>query len=80
VLEAMAMAKPTVTTPTALAGIEATPERDILVAENAEAFAAQTVRALQGEASAVLGATAKTFVTSSYSWESQLSPYDALIA
>lgn len=80
VLEAMAMAKPTVTTPTALAGIDATPERDILVAETAEAFAAQTIRALQNEAATALGQAAKTFVSNAYSWESQLSPYDALIA
>lgn len=80
VLEAMAMAKPTVTTPTALAGIEATPERDILVAENAETFAAQTIRALQGETAAALGQAGKMFVSNAYSWESQLAPYDSLIA
>lgn len=79
VLEAMAMAKPTVTTPTALAGISATPERDILVAEDAAAFAAQTVRALRDEAAPALGESAKDFVSDAYSWESQLSPYDALI-
>jgi len=80
VLEAMAMAKPTVTTPTALAGIGATPERDILVAEDAQTFADQTVRALQDENAAALGESAKSFVTRAYSWTGQLSPYDALIA
>ena len=80
VLEAMAMAKPTVTTQTALAGIDATPEREILVAEDVQTFADQTIRALQDESAAALGESAKSFVTRAYSWTSQLSPYDALIA
>ena len=80
VLEAMAMAKPTVTTPTALAGIDATPEREILVAEDAEHFAAHTVRALQDGSASTIGAQAKAYVERAYTWSSQLAPYDALIA
>ena len=80
VLKAMAMAKPTVTTPTALAGIDATPDQKILVAEQADAFAALTVRALRDEAMQTIGRTAKEFVGRTHSWAGQLSPYDALIA
>lgn len=80
VLEAMAMAKPTVTTPTALAGIDATPERELFLAEDAETFAAQTLRALKDPEAAAVGTRAKEFVTRAYSWESQLAPYDALLS
>lgn len=80
VLEAMAMSKPTVTTPTALAGIDATPDKEILVAEDETAFAAQVVRALTASEASKIGKQAKEFVSRAYSWPSQLAPYDALIA
>ena len=79
VLEAMAMAKPTVTTPTALAGIGAAPDREVLVAAEAENFAAQTIRALQDTDAAALGARARSCVERDYTWSSQLAPYDALV-
>ncbi|NKB55947.1 MAG: TIGR03087 family PEP-CTERM/XrtA system glycosyltransferase [Alphaproteobacteria bacterium] len=80
VLEAMAMSKPTVTTPTALAGIDATRDTEILVAEDADTFAAQTVYALRNPAASDIGDRAKAFVSRSYTWSSQLAPYDALVA
>ncbi len=79
VLEAMAMAKPTVTTPTALAGIEATPDQEIYVAEDANAFATKVHQALTDSTAIALGVHAREFVRSAYSWSSQLAPYDALI-
>ncbi len=78
VLEAMAMGKPTVTTPTALAGIDAKPDRDILVADGNEAFVKQTVFALQNVASATIGANGRAFVIRECSWETRLSGYDSL--
>lgn len=80
VLEAMAMRKPTVTTPTSLAGIEAVPERDILVGESADEFAALTIRALNEADSGTLGANARAFVRRECSWPTRLAAYDALIA
>ena len=80
VLEAMAMGKPTITTPAALAGIDATPDREIFVAGDEDAFAAQTLRALQDKDAAAIGRAAKDFVSRAYSWSSQLAPYDALVS
>jgi len=80
VLEAMAMAKPTVTTPTSLAGIEAIPERHILVGKTADAFIAQTIRALSDKDAQVLGTNAREFVCRECSWPTRLAAYDSLIA
>ncbi len=79
VLEAMAMAKPTVTTPTSLAGIEALAEHDILVGDTAEEFAAQTIHAMGQADDGKLGANARAFVCRECSWATRLSAYDSLI-
>lgn len=80
VLEAMAMGKPTVTTPTALAGIDARPDRDVILADSAESFAARTVFALRDPAARDIGANGRRFVVSECGWEARLSGYDSLIA
>ncbi len=80
VLEAMAMGRPTVTTPTALAGINASPDQEILVAKDAETFAVQTLLALKTFDTNSIGTQAKEFVRRTYKWSDQLAPYDALIA
>lgn len=79
VLEAMAMSKPTVTTPTALAGIDAKPDRDIIVADGADDFIRKTIFALQDPAATALGISGRAFVVRECSWETRLAGYDALI-
>ena len=81
VLEAMAMARPVVASPAAFEGIEAEPGRDLMVADGAEAMAAE-IRILladlvRGDA---IGAAARRLVVGSYSWESRLAPLDAMLA
>ncbi len=48
VLEAMAMARPVVLTPDALEGIDATPGREVILAETASAFADACIALVQG--------------------------------
>jgi glycosyltransferase involved in cell wall biosynthesis len=72
VLEAMAMARPVVLTPQAVEGIELTPSRDALVAEDAVEFAAH-VQAVLGGGYPSLGAAARRRVAADYQWN-----FDAL--
>ena len=81
VLEAMAMGKPTVCTPEALTGIPATPESEIAVASDENAFAEQIVRLLANpEEADLLGKKARGFIEQNASWEAKLSTLDKLIA
>lgn len=70
VLEAMAMGLPMVITSTANEGIGAVPDKHVLVADDAEAFAQAVVRLLRDEALRVrLGANARRFIVENWSWE-----------
>lgn len=80
VLEAMAMARPVVTSPQALEGIAAEPDRDLLLADGAEAFADAVVRAIEDPALAGLGEQARRHVVAHYSWQATLAKYDDLLA
>jgi sugar transferase (PEP-CTERM/EpsH1 system associated) len=76
VLEAMAMAKIVVATPQAAEGIDATPGRDLLVADGDAALAAATRSALDdanGEAGRAIGARARALIVAEYGWESALA-------
>jgi sugar transferase (PEP-CTERM/EpsH1 system associated) len=75
VLEAMAMAKVVVASPQALEGIDAMPGRDLLVAEEAEAFAAAVIRQVEaGEvARGALGAAARRYVLGRHHWSGNLT-------
>ena len=79
VLEAMAMARPVVVTPDALEGIAAQPGADVLLARDAEAFAAACLHALTPEGQAT-GAAARRRVVQDYSWEGRLRGFDPLFA
>ena len=80
VLEAMAMARPVVATPAAFEGIEAEPGRDLIVADGAEAMAAELSRLLADKAGReALGASARALVTRSYGWESRLSALGEMV-
>ena len=75
VLEAMAMAKAVVASPQALEGIDATPGRDLLVAGEAEAFAAAVVRQIEAgeEERGALGAAARRYVLGRHDWSGNLA-------
>jgi sugar transferase (PEP-CTERM/EpsH1 system associated) len=75
VLEAMAMATPTVVSPQALEGIDAAPGSELAVADGAPAWIA-TVSALlarQHEQNASMGRAARARVEHHYSWPSNLA-------
>jgi polysaccharide biosynthesis protein PslH len=76
----MAMGRPVVATPQAFAGLRATPGRDLLVADGAEAFAAACAAALNGrDAAAALGRAAREAVLRHYAWDATLAGLDALV-
>jgi sugar transferase (PEP-CTERM/EpsH1 system associated) len=77
VLEAMAMARPTVVTKDALTGIQATPGREVLLADSAEDFARACMAAADQPE---LGAAARQRVLKDYSWPERLKGFDALLA
>ena len=81
VLEAMAMARPVVASPAAFEGIEAEPGRDLVVADGAEAMAAEISRLLADRvAGESLGAAARLLVTQCYGWGHRLAPLADLVA
>lgn len=78
VLESMAMARPTVVTQDALAGIEATPGAELLLADDADGFAAACLQTLAPEA-ARLGPAARRRVLRDYIWAERLRGFDPLL-
>jgi sugar transferase (PEP-CTERM/EpsH1 system associated) len=80
VLEGMAMARPIVTTPGALEGINAARGRDLLTGETAGEIADAVVQVLEGRAPSGLGAAARAFVLAHHEWSANLAKLDALIA
>jgi polysaccharide biosynthesis protein PslH len=73
VLEAFACETPVVATPLALSGLELEYERQVLVAESADAFAAQVLRVLDDPALAARLGAAGREVAQRYSWERSVS-------
>ena len=69
IVEGMAMAKAIVSTTLGAEGISAVPERDILIADDPESFAASVMRLLDDSALASrLGASARRLAVERYSW------------
>jgi sugar transferase (PEP-CTERM/EpsH1 system associated) len=79
VLEAMAMARPVVVTPDALEGIAARPGTEVLLAADADAFAAACLHALMPAGTAT-GAAARERVLQDYGWTARLRGFDPLFA
>jgi sugar transferase (PEP-CTERM/EpsH1 system associated) len=75
VLEAMAMARAVVVSPQALEGIDAIPGTELVLAEDAAAFADAVGVLLLGQdsAAAIIGQAARAKVQRSYSWSSNLA-------
>jgi sugar transferase (PEP-CTERM/EpsH1 system associated) len=78
VLEAMAMARPTVVTPQALDGIVCRADQELIVADGEADFADRVCDVLRGTARDV-GAAARRRVVGDYSWESNLRRFEALL-
>ena len=80
VLEAMAMAAPTIVSPGALTGIAATPGTHLQVADAPEHWVEQTLALLRApDKAADLGANARRLVVTEHSWMHRLDELDRLI-
>jgi sugar transferase (PEP-CTERM/EpsH1 system associated) len=80
VLEAMAMAKPVIVTSDALEGIDAAPGSELLLANDAAAFAAAAYRlAADVTEGRKIGDAARLRVIADFSWEGRLQGFDRLL-
>jgi glycosyltransferase involved in cell wall biosynthesis len=81
VLEAMACGAPVVATAIANRGVQGEPERDLLVADSAEAVAAAVLRLLDTpETAARLAVAGRAFVEQNFRWESHAARLAAIYA
>jgi sugar transferase (PEP-CTERM/EpsH1 system associated) len=81
VLEAMAMGRPTVASPAALAGLQVQSGHHLLAAQSAGEFAAAVNRLLADQVLAArLGAAARQFVQQHHNWATCLAPFAATLA
>lgn len=78
VLEAMAMARPVLASPAAMTGIDATPGRDLLVADTPADWMAAARAVLEGRHPA-LGRAGREMVARRHAWRQALAPLDALL-
>ncbi len=80
VLEAMALAKPTVATPAGLEGIEAVDGEDLLVAEDAQAFAAAVADLLDEPAKASeMGQAGRARIEKDFHWTRHMGRISRLL-
>jgi glycosyltransferase involved in cell wall biosynthesis len=79
ILEAMAMGKAVVSTRLGAEGLAVTDQRDILLADGAEAFATEVRRVLEDDdLAAGLGGAARRLVEAQYDWRSSVRSLEAL--
>jgi glycosyltransferase involved in cell wall biosynthesis len=78
VLEAMALGRPVVASPQAFEGVRAVAGRDLLVGDNAAAFARLVGEVLDGT-HPLLGANARRAVERGYAWSGVLEKLDRLL-
>jgi polysaccharide biosynthesis protein PslH len=78
VLEAMALEKPVVVTSGALEGIRAEPGRDLILADDEQAFAEAARLLAGGTAVKAIGAAARRCVLRHHSWDANLRRFDPL--
>ena len=79
VLEAMAMAKPTVVTSAAAAALSALPGLEIEVAADAHAFAAKVLEVIDPARAERMGTLARARVLADYTWPASLKSLDQLL-
>lgn len=77
VLEAMSMARTVILSPQALEGIDAMPGRDVIVAEDAAAFAAAVHAQLAAPGN--FGVAARACIEAAYGWDARLAALDGLL-
>ena len=80
VLEAMALAKAVVATPTAARGLRVRAGQDIVLATDPDAFARATNQALDPQFARAMGARARARVLADYAWAPSLRLLDHLVA
>lgn len=81
ILEAMAMARPVVSTPQGAEGLEVTHGRELLLAESPAAFADEVIRVLEQEPlGRQLGAEARKLVEQRYGWAASVQRLEGLYA
>lgn len=80
IVEGMAMAKAIVSTTLGAEGIEARPARDLLIADDPDAFAAALIRLLDDPALAGrIGAAARRLAVEQYAWSSAAATLEAFL-
>jgi len=80
ILEAMAMARPVVATRVGAEGIDATPGRELLIADDAPGLARETLRLLRDpELAETIGAAARELVVRRYDWDRSASQLQRFI-
>jgi polysaccharide biosynthesis protein PslH len=79
VLEAMAMAKPTVATPAAASALTALPGTELEVAADAHAFAEKVLEAMDPLRGERMGRLARSRVLADYAWPASLKLLDELL-
>jgi glycosyltransferase involved in cell wall biosynthesis len=81
VLEAMAMGRPVVSTRAAFNGIDADPGTEVLLADEADEFAAHVCRLLSDPSlRSRMGQCARQRIESHYRWDVPLAAVDKLVA
>jgi len=81
ILNAMALSRAVVTTSIGNEGIEATPERDLLVADDPDEFARRVVELLRDpERRRQIGQNGRAFVQTQHSWESIIARLERVYA
>ena len=75
----MSMAKPVVATGQAMNGIRAERGRDILIADEAAAFAAAVADVIDGAADPDVGSRARATVLAHYDWDTNLAALRAIV-
>jgi sugar transferase (PEP-CTERM/EpsH1 system associated) len=81
VLEAMAMGKPVIVTSGALEGIDATPGREVILADEPATFANAAIRLAGADVTEgrTLGEAARRLILRQYDWDACLSGFDELM-
>ncbi len=80
VLEAMAMGKTVIASPQAIEGINAHPDRDMVVANDESDFINRIIELLQNGTNHAVGRAARARVLEDYNWEKNLERIDALLS
>ena len=80
VLEGLAAGRAVVATANAVDGIGATVGRDVLVADEADAFAQAVIAVLQGRGPKDMAANGRAYVVGRHQWAAQHAKLDALLA